>query len=135
MMRQGPFRVNNSTIGNFGFPMFQGIIPQRTYIPPPITHPTFGGAAPAKKAPATKAAVVPKKKAPVVAKKTAKKAAKKAPVAKKVVKKAATAPAGVPTLTRWKQNPDGSISGRITGSKSFRSGTEITTSPDRKSVV
>ena len=87
-----------------------------------------------KKAPATKAATAPQK-APVVAKKAAKKVAKKAPVAKKAAKKAATAPAGVPTLTQWKQNPDGSISGRISGSKSFRAGTSITTSPVKRGAA
>eukprot|EP00977_Amphora_coffeiformis_P004059 scaffold806_cov142-Amphora_coffeaeformis.AAC.2 len=51
--------------------------------------------------------------------------AKKAPAPK-------TAPAGVPTLSKWKQNPDGSITGRITGSKNFRPNTEITTSPVKR---
>ena len=79
--------------------------------------------APTKKAgPVKKVAPAPKK---AVAKKV---------VAKKAVKKAAkkkTAPAGVPTLARWTQNADGSVSGMIFGSPNFRDNTKITTSPIR----
>ena len=39
------------------------------------------------------------------------------------------APKGVPTITGWKLNRDGSISGRISGSSSFRDGEQVTTSP------
>jgi hypothetical protein len=39
------------------------------------------------------------------------------------------APKGVPTLSRWKQNPDGSITGTISGSTNFTAGQKITTSP------
>lgn len=35
----------------------------------------------------------------------------------------------IPILSRWKQNSDGSVTGYISNSKSFRNGTEITTSP------
>lgn len=41
----------------------------------------------------------------------------------------ASAPRGVPTLSSWKRNRDGSISGNISGSKAFRNGDSITTSP------
>jgi hypothetical protein len=44
------------------------------------------------------------------------------------VRKVASAPKGVPTLYRWKQNRDGTISGAIFGSKSFKDGESITTS-------
>lgn len=43
-----------------------------------------------------------------------------------------TAPSGVPTLTQWRQGPDGSISGKVSNSKNYRNGTLITTSPVRK---
>ena len=43
--------------------------------------------------------------------------------------KASTAPRGVPTISKWKQNVDGSISGFISGSTSFDDGDAITTSP------
>jgi len=39
------------------------------------------------------------------------------------------APRGVPTISKWRQNRDGSISGFITGSSAFQSGEAITTSP------
>ncbi len=39
---------------------------------------------------------------------------------------------GIPLLTQWKQNKDGSITGRISNSKVFRSGQKITTSPAKK---
>ena len=38
-------------------------------------------------------------------------------------------PRGVPTVSNWRQNPDGSISGRISGSPNFSDGDSITTSP------
>jgi hypothetical protein len=44
-------------------------------------------------------------------------------------KKVATARNGVPTLSKWRQNGDGSISGTISGSPAFREGEFITTSP------
>jgi len=37
----------------------------------------------------------------------------------------------VPVLSRWVQNPNGSITGNISDSKNFRNGTRITTSPIR----
>lgn len=82
------------------------------------TFSLFGGA-PKKAAPV-------KKVAPAVKKTVAKKV-----VAKKAVKKAAkiSAPAGVPTLARWTQNADGSVTGFISGSPNFRKNTKITTSP------
>jgi hypothetical protein len=39
------------------------------------------------------------------------------------------APRGVPAVSRWSQNPDGSINGRIAGSPNFNDGDAITTSP------
>jgi len=39
------------------------------------------------------------------------------------------APKGVPTLSRWRQNRDGSITGLISGSNSFDDGESVTTSP------
>lgn len=38
-------------------------------------------------------------------------------------------PRGVPILSKWKKNLDGSVSGIITGSKTFNDGEAITTSP------
>lgn len=37
-------------------------------------------------------------------------------------------PSGVPTISGWKSTGDGSISGRISGSPSFRDGEQVTTS-------
>jgi hypothetical protein len=62
------------------------------------------------------------KKAPV------KKAAPKKAAPKKAAPKAKVAPRGVPTVSRWKLNRDGSVSGRISGSPAFREGEEVTTS-------
>lgn len=39
------------------------------------------------------------------------------------------APRGVPTISRWRKNRDGSVTGFITGSPSFSEGERITTSP------
>merc|ERR1712176_318502 len=39
------------------------------------------------------------------------------------------APRGVPAIVKWRLNSDGSISGRISGSRNFRDGEQITTSP------
>ena len=41
----------------------------------------------------------------------------------------ASAPRGVPVLSRWRQNRDGSITGFISGSNAFSEGESITTSP------
>jgi hypothetical protein len=46
-----------------------------------------------------------------------------------------TAPSGVPSLSRWKENADGSVTGTITGSKSFRDGEKVTTSAIAKGSV
>jgi len=40
-----------------------------------------------------------------------------------------SAPQGVPVISRWKQARDGSITGVISGSSSFRDGDPVTTSP------
>lgn len=59
----------------------------------------------------------------------------------KIIKTTASAPKGVPTLTNWKQNRNGSITGFITGSPKFKEGERVTTSPitngryDQYSVV
>ncbi len=50
-------------------------------------------------------------------------------------KKVSAAPRGVPTLSRWRQNRDGSISGSISGSIAFRDGDAVTTSPIRGKPV
>ena len=42
---------------------------------------------------------------------------------------ATTPPRGVPSLSKWRQNRDGSISGSISGSPAFKNGEIITTSP------
>lgn len=38
------------------------------------------------------------------------------------------APVGVPTLSRWRKNPDGSVTGNVSGSSNFTNGEKITTS-------
>ena len=47
----------------------------------------------------------------------------------KVDRAAPNVPKGVPTLAKWKQNSDGSITGTISQSSSFKDGESITTSP------
>lgn len=49
--------------------------------------------------------------------------------AKDAPKVAAKAPRGVPTLSKWYQNKDGSVTGLIAGSSAFTNGESITTSP------
>jgi hypothetical protein len=44
-------------------------------------------------------------------------------------KRMSSAPRGVPTISGWAQNRDGSVSGKIFGSSSFSDGESITTSP------
>lgn len=51
------------------------------------------------------------------------------------VKNAKFGPRGVPTLRKWKQNSDGSISGRIFGSKGFQENEFVTTSPIKGTPV
>jgi hypothetical protein len=46
--------------------------------------------------------------------------------------KKADAKVGAPSLSMWTQNLDGSITGFISNSKDFRTGTKITTSPVKK---
>ncbi|GAX22994.1 hypothetical protein FisN_15Hh109 [Fistulifera solaris] len=41
---------------------------------------------------------------------------------------ASKAPAGVPTLSRWRENADGSVTGNVSGSRNFTDGEKITTS-------
>ena len=52
-----------------------------------------------------------------------------APAKKQQQKSKPVAPRGVPTVSPWKLNGDGSISGVIRGSPNFRDGERITTSP------
>jgi len=48
---------------------------------------------------------------------------------RQVVKRVSSAPRGVPTIYNWRQNRNGSITGLISGSKSFQDGESVTTSP------
>jgi len=50
------------------------------------------------------------------------------PVEKPTPASKKTAPAGVPTLTRWRKNADGTLTGVIRGSNAFKDGERITTS-------
>jgi len=52
----------------------------------------------------------------------------RAPPAKKQQKQPKLAPRGVPTISNWKLNGDGSVSGKISGSPNFRDGEKVTTS-------
>ena len=51
------------------------------------------------------------------------------PPTPKQQKQVSKPPPGVPTVSKWSQNPDGSINGRISGSPNFNDGESITTSP------
>jgi len=42
---------------------------------------------------------------------------------------------GVPVLSRWRKNGDGSVTGFISGSKSFKDGEKVTTSPIKKGSI
>jgi hypothetical protein len=53
----------------------------------------------------------------------------------KKIPAATVAPDGVPTVSRWKQNRDGSITGIISGSINFNEGERVTTSPLAKGKV
>lgn len=46
-----------------------------------------------------------------------------------IPKPSTRAPRGVPTLSKWYQNTDGSVTGQIAGSNNFKDGELITTSP------
>jgi hypothetical protein len=46
-----------------------------------------------------------------------------------------TAPRGVPTMSRWKKNLDGSITGMISGSRAFKDGDRVTTSSIAKGKI
>ena len=48
---------------------------------------------------------------------------------KPVAKSVSAAPRGVPTISRWRKNRDGSIKGEIYGSRAFGEGESVTTSP------
>ena len=50
-------------------------------------------------------------------------------------KVSSSAPRGTPTLTRWRKNRDGSISGTITGAPGFKNGEFITTSPTTGNAI
>jgi hypothetical protein len=49
--------------------------------------------------------------------------------------KMSAAPPGVPTITGWKQNPDGSVTGRISGGSGFKENEKIETSPIRGKAI
>ena len=87
---------------------------------------------------ATKQTPVPKGKASPTLKVTKSPTLKvaKSPTLK-VAKKTATpkAPNGVPTISGWRLNGDGSVSGKITGSPNFRNGETVTTSPISKGRI
>ena len=51
------------------------------------------------------------------------------------VEQVKTAPRGVPTMSRWRKNGDGSVSGIISGSPSFRDGERVTTSPIKRGKI
>uniref|UniRef100_A0A7S2LAW3 Uncharacterized protein n=1 Tax=Leptocylindrus danicus TaxID=163516 RepID=A0A7S2LAW3_9STRA len=56
-------------------------------------------------------------------------------VPSKPAPKARPAPRGVPTILKWRENRDGSISGFISGSPAFDDGDAITTSPIAKGEI
>ena len=45
------------------------------------------------------------------------------------------APLGVPTVSRWRQNADKTITGLVSGSRNFDEGSRITTSPITSGIV
>jgi len=59
----------------------------------------------------------------------------KSPTLKVAKKSAPQAPNGVPTISSWRLNGDGSVSGKITGSPNFRNGETVTTSPISKGRI
>ena len=59
----------------------------------------------------------------------------KSPTLKVAKKSAPQAPNGVPTISGWRLNGDGSVSGKITGSPNFRNGETVTTSPISKGRI
>mmetsp|Transcript_7386 Transcript_7386/g.12533 ORF Transcript_7386/g.12533 Transcript_7386/m.12533 type:complete len:1354 (+) Transcript_7386:318-4379(+) len=90
----------------------------RVEVPPVKGNPTFslfglgGGVTPEPKA-SKEATTAPKAKSPTL---------------KVGKRKAASAPRGVPTISKWKLNPDKSISGFISGTTAFKEGEPVTTS-------
>jgi hypothetical protein len=54
---------------------------------------------------------------------------------KKSVPTPKAAPRGVPTVSRWKKNSDGSVTGFISGSNAFRDGERVTTSPIKRGKI
>ena len=51
------------------------------------------------------------------------------PNGKKSAKKMTSAPRGTPTMYNWRQNRDGSITGKISGAAAYSDGESVTTSP------
>ena len=45
------------------------------------------------------------------------------------------APRGVPVISQWRQERDGSITGSISGSSAFKNGDPVTTSPIKGNAV
>jgi hypothetical protein len=60
---------------------------------------------------------------------------KAAPLPKKAAPLPKKAPRGLPSLSRWRQNRDKSITGLISGTSAFPDGEQITTSPIAKGAV
>ena len=60
---------------------------------------------------------------------------KKPPQAAKAAIPPKVAPRGVPIMKRWKRNFDGSITGTISGSKTFKDGERVTTSTIAKGKI
>ena len=50
-------------------------------------------------------------------------------------RKVSAAPRGMPVISKWRQNKDGSVSGIISGSPSFEDGQPITTSPIKSDAL
>ena len=57
------------------------------------------------------------------------------PISKAPARSTAKAPRGVPVISKWRENRDGSISGFISGSPAFDDGDAVTTSPIVKGSV
>ena len=62
-------------------------------------------------------------------------APKRAAPAPKKAAPTKSAPRGVPTVSRWKKNNDGSVTGFISGSSAFRDGERVTTSPIKSGKI
>ena len=130
----------------------QRVSPQKSTTPPKVdTRPTLslfsGTQQVAKAAPATKpATAAPKPRATfslfgggggdnAAAEATTTKAPPAAARAPAPKQPARTAPRGVPTISGWRKNGDGTITGNIRGSPNFKDGQKVTTSPITQGTV